>query len=109
LGRHAEAAREYAEAVRLAPGLVQAHFLFGLELGQEGKATEAAAQFREAVRLMPDLVEARLNLGIALVNQRNYVEALTQFEQVLQRNSTNALALQYVEALRARLGSEQPR
>ncbi len=87
-----EAVGQYAAAVRLAPDLEQARFLYGLELGREGKAAEAAAQFREAVRLMPDLPEARLNLGIALVNQGSYVEALAEFETVLQRCPTNTLA-----------------
>jgi len=58
-------------------------------------------QFAEAVRLKPDLLEARSNLGIALVKQRREAEALDQFQEVLRREPTNAIALKYVQAIRA--------
>ncbi len=102
LGRHAEAAQRYAEAAQLSPGLAQAHFLRGLELGKLDKPAEAEPEFREAARLMPNLVEARLNLGIALYRQEKLEEARNEFEQVVQRNPTNALALNYLQALRER-------
>ena len=108
LGRHAEAEQHYAEAVKLSPDLMQAHFLYGLELGREGKPASAAAQFREAVRIMPDLPEARLNLGMALVNEGKYSEALAQFDKVLEQNPTNAMALDYVQALRQKLSLTPP-
>jgi tetratricopeptide (TPR) repeat protein len=109
LGRHAEAEQHYAEAAKISPDLMQAHFLYGLELGREGKPADAAEQFREAVRIMPGLAEARLNLGMALVKEGNYSDALAQFEEVLQQNPTNALALQYAQALRAKLAAAPPR
>jgi len=107
LGRRAEAATHYAEAVRLAPDFAQARFLYGLELGRQGKAVEAEEQFREAVRLMPDLVEARLNLAIALADQGRLTDALNEFEQVLTRNPTNAVALEWREVIRTKLTSPQ--
>ena len=103
LGRHAEAERDYAEAANLSPDFMQAHFLYGLELGREGKTASAVAQFREAVRIMPDLPEARLNLGMALANEGRYSEALVQFDKILELNPTNALALNYAQALRQKL------
>ena len=105
LGRHAEAERDYAEAANLSPDFMQAHFLYGLELGREGKTASAVAQFREAVRIMPDLPEARLNLGMALANEGSYSEALVQFDKILELNPTNALALNYAQALRNKLHS----
>jgi len=100
LGRHVEAAQRYAEASQISPDFAQAHFLSGLELGKLDKPAEAEREFREAVRLMPDLVEARLNLGIALYKGGKPAEALKEFEAVLQRSPDNALALNYVRALR---------
>jgi Tfp pilus assembly protein PilF len=88
---------------------MQAHFLYGLELGRAGQPAAAAEQFREAVRIMPDLVEARLNLGMALANEGNYSEALSQFEEMLQRDPTNKLALGYVRALSDKLSPTQSR
>ncbi len=105
LGRHAEAALRYAEAIRLSPDLAQAHFLYGLELGKLERPAEAEREFREAARLMPELAEARLNLGIALYRQERFAEALAEFDKVLQRNSTNALALKYVQVLREKTSS----
>ena len=102
LGRHAEAAQRFAEAIQLSPGLAQAHFLRGVELGKLDKPAEAEPEFREAARLMPDLVEARLNLGISLYQQQKWAEALETFEQALQRDPTNTVALTYVQALRSR-------
>ena len=108
LGQHTEAEQHYAEATRLSPDLMQAHFLYGLELGREGKPADAAAQFREAVRIMPDLPEARLNLGIAMENEGNYPEALAQFNKVLEKDPTNAVALDYVQALHKKLSLTPP-
>ncbi len=69
---------------------------------------DAAAQFREAVRIMPDLPEARLNLGMALENAGNYSEALEEFEKILEQKPSNALALNYVQALRQKLSLPRP-
>jgi Flp pilus assembly protein TadD len=82
--------------------------MFGLALGQQGKPIEAEQQFREALRLAPDMLEARLNLGVALMNQGRAVEARSQLEDVLQRSPTNALALRYLDALRASPRTGQP-
>jgi tetratricopeptide (TPR) repeat protein len=107
-GHHAEAEQRYSEAVKLSPDSIQAHFLFGLELGRDGKPADAAGQFREAVRIMPDLPEARFNLGLALVNEQKYSEAFSQFEKVLEQDPTNAMALNYAQALRQKLSLTQP-
>jgi tetratricopeptide (TPR) repeat protein len=108
LGRHAEAEQRYTEAIKLSPDLIQAHFLYGLELGRDGKPADAAGQFREAVRIMPDLPEARFNLGLALVNEGKYSEALIQFDKVLEHDPTNTMALNYAQALRQKLSLTQP-
>ena len=107
LGRHAEAKQCYAESAKLMPDSIQAHFLYGMELGRDDRLADAAAQFREAVRIRPDMPEARINLGIALSKAGIYPEALEQFDKVLAQNPTNAIALQYAEALRQKL-SDQP-
>ena len=108
LGRHEAAEQHYAEAVKLSPDSMEAHFLYGLELGREGNAADAVGQFREAVRIMPDLPEARLNLGMALENEGNYSEALEQFEKILEQNPANAVALAQAQALRQKLALKQP-
>jgi tetratricopeptide (TPR) repeat protein len=105
LGRGAAAGQHFAAAAELDPNSLEAHFLYGLSLGRDNKPAEAEKQFREAVRIMPDLPEAHLNLGISLTDGGKYSEALEQFNQVLQRNSTNAVALRYIQAIKQKLSS----
>jgi tetratricopeptide (TPR) repeat protein len=108
-GRHDEAAKCFSELAQLAPDLMQAHFLCGRELLRSGRQAEAESQFREVVRQSPELIEGRLNLGLTLANQQRYAESLAEFDQVLQRSPTNALALQYDQALRKKLaGATSP-
>ncbi|MGA9451293.1 MAG: tetratricopeptide repeat protein [Verrucomicrobiia bacterium] len=109
LRHYAEAAQQLAEAVRLNPKSAKAHLLYGLAVGQENMTVAAEAQFREALRLQPDLLEARINLGVALMKEKYLFEALSQFEEVLQQSPTNSLALEYAQALRARLARQPAR
>ena len=102
-GRHDEAAKCFSELAQLAPDLMRAHFLCGRELLRDGRQAEAESKFREVVRQSPELIEGRLNLGLTLANQQRYAESLAEFDQVLQRSPTNALALQYDQALRKKL------
>ena len=108
LGRHTEAEQHYAKAAQVAPNLIQAHFLDGLELGRAGNAAGAAAQFREALRIMPDLTEARLNLGMALENAGDLGGALKEFDQILAQTPENALALSHSKVLRQKLAIAPP-
>jgi hypothetical protein len=41
------------------------------------------------------------------MNQKRYPEALEEFEQVIQRSPTNALATQYIQALRQRVADKR--
>ena len=109
LGRYADAAQHLAEAVRLTPESAKAHVFYGVAIGHEGTAVEAEKQFREALRIQPDLLEARVNLGIALAKEGRSFEALSQFEAVLEQSPTNSLALEYSQALRARLAAPPAR
>ncbi|HWY74095.1 MAG TPA: tetratricopeptide repeat protein, partial [Verrucomicrobiae bacterium] len=84
-----------------------AHYLFGVELGNSGKAALAAREFREVLRLMPELTEARLNLGIALYQDGQWNASQTEFEQVAARNPTNTLAQHYLELLHNRPASPE--
>ncbi len=107
VNRHADAERLFSDAVKWAPNLMDAHYLYGMELGRDGNAAGAADQFREAVRIMPNLPEARLNLGIALENEGKYSDALAQFGKVLAQDPSNAIALSHVQDLRQKLAVGQ--
>jgi tetratricopeptide (TPR) repeat protein len=109
LGRHADAKDQYAAAVRLNPDLWAAHYQLGLELAREGNHAGALEQFAETVRLKPDLLEARINLGVLLLNQHRAGEALGQFQRILQIDPANAIALQYIQAIREQIPAGSPR
>ena len=63
LDRPAEALEPCAAAVRLGPGLVEAHNNLGSALAQLGRLDEAQAQFEEALRIEPGYAPARGNLA----------------------------------------------
>jgi len=113
-GWYDAASTNYNEAVALDPSdpalsreAGNAHYLFGVELGNSGKAALAAREFREVLRLMPELTEARLNLGIALYQDGQWNASQTEFEQVAARNPTNTLAQHYLELLHNRPASPE--
>lgn len=110
------ASTNYDEVIKLDPfdpGIAleagQAHFLVGTKLGKAGQSGAAAREFRDAVRLMPGVIEARLNLGIALYRDGKWNESLSELEQVVERSPTNALARQYLESVRDKVGPQAVR
>ena len=60
------AAAAYSEALRLAPGMAEAHDRLGYVLGQLGRTDEALDEFRRAVEANPKLFDAQYHLGATL-------------------------------------------
>ncbi|MGI8991164.1 MAG: KGGVGR-motif variant AAA ATPase [Bryobacteraceae bacterium] len=108
-----EAARKYAEAVRLKPGYHEALFNWGNVLMDQAKAKAgkegdplfetAARMYAEVVRLKPDNPEVYSNWGVMLSDQaktktgdeaaRLFVEGYYKFEEAIQLNPGNHLVL----------------
>ncbi|HET7204308.1 MAG TPA: tetratricopeptide repeat protein [Steroidobacteraceae bacterium] len=63
------------EALRLAPGLAEAHASFGLVQLNEGDPDAAVRSFERALELNPGYSMAHVWLGLALLAQGRYVEA----------------------------------
>jgi tetratricopeptide (TPR) repeat protein len=97
--RYGDARRHFADAVRLAPEMGEAHFLLGVELGRNKDTKQAIVEFQEAVRLMPGVVEARINLALALANDGRPADALQHFELVLQQDPENPIAIRNIQSL----------
>ncbi len=97
--RYADARRHFADAVRLAPEMGEAHFLLGIELGRNKDTKQAVAEFRAALRLMPGVVEARINLALALANDGRPADALQQFQLVLKQDPENPIAIRNIQSL----------
>src|SRR5262245_4893903 len=64
-----QAEAECREALRLNPGLAEAHNNLGAVLRARGRMDEAIAECRKAVRLRPGYAEAHNNLGAALASK----------------------------------------
>ena len=56
-GRAAEAAKEFAEAIRLSPGSAKAHVNLGSLLTSKGELDEAQSHFEKALRIEPSNAE----------------------------------------------------
>ena len=92
-GRTTEAERDFREAVRLAPGMADAHLDLGLVLGREARTGEAIAELRRALELNPKIQSGHMFLGIFL-SQTGHVD-----EAIQELNAEIALAPENAEAL----------
>ena len=64
-GQLAEAVGHYEAALRINPGLADAHFNLGNALLQAGRLPEAISHFEATLRISPDDSEARRGLETA--------------------------------------------
>ena len=74
----------YREALRLQPGLADAHLNLALAVQSQGQPEEALAGYREALRLQPNFAEAHHNLGVALATMGKLEEATASFQAALR-------------------------
>jgi Flp pilus assembly protein TadD len=84
----AEAVLAFQEAVRLDPGLAEAHFRLGLGFESLGKSEEAQAEYKKAVEEYKkyfeenrDDAEAHYALGQTYANLGNYSEAIREYRE----------------------------
>jgi protein O-mannosyl-transferase len=98
-GRSADAAREYAEAVRIRPRLASARNNYALELAALGRTAEAFAQYRAALSIDPDYADALIGLGLLLAEQRNAGEAAALYRRALGASPGRADAHLYLARL----------
>jgi eukaryotic-like serine/threonine-protein kinase len=77
----AEAAREYDQALALAPGSAWVQLMYGLFTSLAGHYEVAEAAARKAVELDPQNVDTYKGLGVILVGARRFGEANLIFQQ----------------------------
>lgn len=92
VGKLAEAADHFRQALALNPMSVPTLDNLGLALLNLGQPGPAAEAFREALHWQPDAVEVCNNLGVALLRLDRVDEAIIQYERAL------ALKPDYAEA-----------
>jgi len=79
-----EAARHYAEAVRIKPDSAEAQNNLASALAETGRLQESVPHFEQAVRSAPNYVVARVNFGGVLYRLGRVPEAKAQFEAALR-------------------------
>jgi protein O-mannosyl-transferase len=82
--RHAEAAAQFTEALRLDPGDFQARLDLGMELYSLGRADEALAQYRGIAPPTPDAAPLHYDIGLALERTGRTAEAIGQYREALR-------------------------
>ena len=84
--RRAEALAEIEEALRLQPGLAEAHVSRGNVLSLHGRAEEAERDFRRALELNPGLADACYFYARHLQEAGRRREAAEMFEEAARKN-----------------------
>ncbi len=84
LGRAAEAAGAFAEAVSLDASMARAWFLLGVSSADAGRRDAAAAAYRRALAIEPTLAEAAVNLGTLLQESGDLAGAKAAYGEALR-------------------------
>jgi len=89
MGRHADAAYHFKEALRLRPdGLEARHIIPNLAhaLLDQGRAAEAVPLFRQAIIHAPDRPELHHGLGLALIAGNHTPDAIAAWRETVRLN-----------------------
>jgi tetratricopeptide (TPR) repeat protein len=89
-GEAAKARPACEVAVRLDPGLADAHQNMGVILFQQGDYSEAAKELEEATRINPKYTLAWFNLGLVTIAQGDLAGAKKYFKKVEELGSRDA-------------------
>jgi tetratricopeptide (TPR) repeat protein len=95
LARFEDAAKHYANAVRLAPTEANLYVL-GIEFLRHWTFEPAAKEFAAGIQAFPASQRMRLGLGVALYGAGNYSQAVPVFADLLAANPANSM---YAELL----------
>ena len=83
-GRPADAARAFAEALRLKPDYAEAAAALGGVMGQLGRYDEAVRHCQDALRIDPNTAAAHNNLGGALWRTGDLPRAIAAYESAVR-------------------------
>jgi Flp pilus assembly protein TadD len=87
-----QAMRDFDEAIRLEPSLVDAYFARGTVLYVKREFDRAIKDFDEAIRLDPKFAVAFCNRGMALYVKQDYDRAIKDFDESLRLDPKDAIA-----------------
>jgi tetratricopeptide (TPR) repeat protein len=104
LQRLGDAEEKFRAALRLDPGLAEAHSSLGGIFAMRGDNDAAIAEYREALRLKPSLASAHASLGLALASQGRLDDAIGAFLKAIDLDPNQAEWRYDVAVLFARRG-----
>jgi len=91
-GRTDQAAKEYADVIKLKPDSYTAHNNLGIAKQRQGKLVEAIDHYQQSLRLKPDFAEAHNSLAVVLHGQGKVADAIKHFHLAVQNKSDYAEA-----------------
>lgn len=86
-GDYSTAARNYAELLKLRPGLAEVHANLGMMRHLQGEYAEAVQSFEATLRLKPDLFGPNLLLGLDLLQLNQPKRAVAYLQHAQRLNS----------------------
>ncbi len=84
LQRRPEAIRDYSEALRLEPGLIEAWANRGIAYAQNEQENSALADYSHAIGLDPNRADALFQRGLIYSQQHKYEQARTDFREAIR-------------------------
>ncbi len=108
-GAYALAADRYREALKLAPGSVEAAFGLGNNLAAQGRYADAVDPLRLAADWAPERAQIRNNLANALLFSGRTREAIAEYREALKRDPEDASIRENLERALAQARREADR
>lgn len=106
VGNMSRAESEWREAVRLRPGIVEAHRALAGSAIARSDASMLAQEANEIIALQPGAPDGYLLRAVAEINRRQYGPAEQYLKESIQKDPTNAAA--YVQYGNLRMAQNQP-
>ena len=91
-GRIEEAFLHLGNALKIDPGLADAHLSMGNAFLESGRTGDAIAEYRRALQLRPDFASAHINLGNALLESNLPADAIAEYQRALEINPDSPAA-----------------
>ena len=98
--RHAEAAEQFSQALRMDPGDAETRRKLGLALFRLGGAAQALAQYRMIVPPTPDSAPLHYDIGLALEASGRIREAIAELEKAARLDPNDAQIRASLDRLR---------
>ncbi|RUS30832.1 hypothetical protein BC938DRAFT_478904 [Jimgerdemannia flammicorona] len=85
------AAKDYAESIKLDPSFVYAHIQLGVAQYKMGSITSAMSTFKGALKQFPESADVNNYYGELLLDQQRLEDAMEKFEKAMELDPRNPL------------------